>query len=47
MKKLIMILSALTALLTLSGLAYYFFKLNPQCCPCYKRQDDELEAEQA
>jgi len=47
MKKLIMILSALAALLTLSGLAYYFFKLNPQCCPCCRTREDEPEAEQA
>ncbi len=41
MKKLIILLSAITALLTLSGLAYYFFKLNPQYCPCRTPEEED------
>ncbi len=41
MKKILLFLSALTVLTALAGLAYYFFKLNPEYCPFCKCEDDE------
>jgi len=43
LKKMFAFLSALTVLTALFGLAYYFFKLNPEYCPFSWAREDELE----
>lgn len=43
LKKLLAILSTLTVLTALFGLAYYFFKLNPEYCPFGCGAEEELD----
>ena len=43
LKKLFAFLSALTVVTALLGLAYYFFKLNPEYCPFSWGRDEEME----
>lgn len=43
LKKLLAFLSTLTVITALVGLAYYFFKLNPEYSPFCRGYDEEME----
>ncbi len=43
MKKIICIVSAITAICSFAAFAFYFFKLNPEYCPCKRKYITEEE----
>ncbi len=43
MKKLIVLITAAAALISFAAFAFYFFKLNPDFCPCKKSSYCETE----